>query len=567
MTSSARRIAGAAALIAVITIAARVVGFGRIVVFTWAVGPNDLGNVYQSANTLPNIIFEIVAGGALASLVVPLLAGPIERGDREQVSRITSALLTWTVALLVPLAVLVWLLAEPVMGLLSADAGPEVVRVGAGMLRVFAPQLPLYGIGIVLTGVLQAHHRFAWPALAPLLSSVTVVGAYALFTVVSFRGAGIAEVNAAGVLTLSVGTTLGVAVLSLCLVFPLARLGLRLRPGFALSAQVGGQLRGLAIAGAVTVGAQQVALLVVVYLTNPPALEGTLILYTIAQTLFFLPWGVLAVPVATSAYPALAEAYATGAEARYRRTLAGTMRGVLLLGCVGAAGLVAVAEPAARVIGELAADKPDFGALTAGIAWFAPGLIGYSLFALLTRALYARGQTGIAARVTAVGWGVVIVADLLLVWWLPRPDRVAALAAGNSIGMVVLGALLWWAVGRRAGRTALTGTLRAGSVGIVAGCLAAAAGWYAGHLLFRDQTMGANLGQGLVAGAVTLAVFAAVALLADRGDLIGLVGRLRGHKPPPDGTSETDAGTSETAAGESDGSDASHGRQRKGTVS
>ena len=46
------------------------------------------------------------------------------------------------------------------------------------MLRVFAPQLPLYGLGIVLTGVLQAHHRFAWPVIAPLLSSVTVIGAY-----------------------------------------------------------------------------------------------------------------------------------------------------------------------------------------------------------------------------------------------------------------------------------------------------------------------------------------------------------------------------------------------------
>lgn len=528
--STTRRIVAAAGLIAAITIAARTVGFARIIVFNWSVGTNDLGQVYQSANTVPNIVFEIVAGGALASLVVPLLAGPVERGDTEQASRITSALLTWTLALLTPIALLVALAAEPLIALLTADAGPEMVRVGADMLRVFAPQLPLYGVGIVLTGVLQAHHRFAWPALAPLLSSVTVIGAYSLFTVVDFKGADIGEASRAGELTLSVGTTLGVVVLSLCLVWPLTRLGLRLRPTFSLTEQVGTRLRGLALAGAVTVGAQQLALLVVVYLTNPPAPKGTLVVYTIAQTIFFLPWGVLAVPVATSAYPALAGAYATGDEPRYRRTLAATNRAVILLGFAGAAGLVAVAEPAARLIGSVAAENPSYDALTAGIAWFAPGLVGYSLFALLTRALYAREATALAARVTVIGWSVVIAADLLLVWWLPLEDRVAALAVGNSIGMVVLGVLLLWATGRRAGGAAVAGTLRAGLAGMVAGCLAAAAGWYAGDRLIAAQSVGANLAQGVIAGVVALVVFAAVALLADREDLTRLLRGMRKGK-------------------------------------
>ena len=57
------------------------------------------------------------------------------------------------------------------------------------MLRVFAPQLPLYGIGIVLTGVLQAHRRFAWPVIAPLLSSLTVIAVYLAFAAAEGRGA------------------------------------------------------------------------------------------------------------------------------------------------------------------------------------------------------------------------------------------------------------------------------------------------------------------------------------------------------------------------------------------
>src|SRR5215212_7202887 len=85
------RLARAAGLIAALTVASRIAGFGRILVFTFAVGmATRLGNLYQAANTIPNIVFEIVAGGALASLVVPVVAGPLAAGDRDQVAATTS---------------------------------------------------------------------------------------------------------------------------------------------------------------------------------------------------------------------------------------------------------------------------------------------------------------------------------------------------------------------------------------------------------------------------------------------------------------------------------------------
>ena len=80
-----RGVAGAAALIAVLTLLARLAGFGRTLVFTNTVGADSTGDTYQAANTVPNIVFEVVAGGALAGLVVPMLAGGIAAGDREQV--------------------------------------------------------------------------------------------------------------------------------------------------------------------------------------------------------------------------------------------------------------------------------------------------------------------------------------------------------------------------------------------------------------------------------------------------------------------------------------------------
>ena len=227
--TAARGVAGAAALIAVLTLLARVAGFGRTLVFTNTVGAASTGDTYQAANTVPNIVFEVVAGGALASLVVPMLAGGIAVGNRDQVRRTASALLGWTLLILTPLAVVIALAAEPIARLLLGGGGSDQVELAARFLVVFAPQVVLYGIGIVLAGVLQAHRRFAGPALAPLLSSLVVAAAYLLFAAIGGSG-DTEDLSTPAELVLAVGTTLGVVVLSLSLLVPAHRLRLHLRP-------------------------------------------------------------------------------------------------------------------------------------------------------------------------------------------------------------------------------------------------------------------------------------------------------------------------------------------------
>ncbi|MBM0235838.1 virulence factor MviN, partial [Micromonospora sp. STR1_7] len=452
--AGAGRLAGAAALIAVLTVASRLAGFGRTAVFTWVVQQSDLGGMYVIANTVPNIVFEIVAGGALASLVVPLLAGAVAAEDRRAVAATTGALLTWTVSLLVPLAVLVVLFADPIISLISEGRSASELAAGARMLRVFAPQLPLYGIGIVLTGVLQAHRRFAWPVIAPLLSSLTVVVVYLAFGAAQGRGASVAQVSRGGELLLSAGTTLGVVVLSLSLLIPLRRLRLRPRFGYAFTADARTRIGGLATAGAVTVAAQQVALLVILNrVSGGPT--GSPQVFNLAQAIFLLPWAVLAVPLAVASYPTLATASATGDEAGYRRTLSATVRGVLLFSFLGVAALIATAHPVAALF------YPDNPASTAAaITGFAPGLLGYGLFAVLSRALYARGDTRPATVAITLGWLVVPAVALPLTALLPTADRVLAVTVANSVGMLVLGALLVTAVLRAAGRAALAGAAR-----------------------------------------------------------------------------------------------------------
>ncbi|MEU4776124.1 lipid II flippase MurJ [Micromonospora sp. NPDC023644] len=545
--AGAGRVAGAAALIAVLTVVSRLAGFGRTAVFTWIVQKSDLGGMYVIANTVPNIIFEIVAGGALASLVVPLLAGPVAAGDRRAVAATTGALLTWTVTLLVPLAVLVAVAAGPVVSLMSEGRSEAELVAGARMLRVFAPQLPLYGIGIVLTGVLQAHRRFAWPVIAPLLSSLTVIVVYLAFGGAEGRGVGVAQVRPGGELILSAGTTLGVVVLSLSLLIPLRRLGLRPRFGYAFPPDARALVGGLAMAGAVTVTAQQLALLVLLRrVSGGPT--GSPQVFNLAQTMYLLPWAVLAVPLAVAAYPTLAAAATAGRDEDYRRTLSSTVRGVLLFSCLGAAALVGTAAPVATFF-----YPDDPGSTAAGIVGFAPGLLGYGLFAVLSRALYARGDTRPATVAITAGWLAVPVAAVPLAALLPVADRVLAVALANSVGMVLLGGLLLVAVRRAAGRPALAGAARAGAAGLLAGTLAALAGtavarWLDTAAGGTPTTPGA-LVQGMLSGALVGVVFLAVVWLVDRRDvtplLAGVLRRLgrtgrRGPAAPAQGTGEGD---------------------------
>ena len=182
-------IAGAAGLIAVTTLLARVVGFGRILVFADAVRAGGVGGIYSSVNALPNVMFEVAAGGVLAAVAVPLIAHRLGAGERDRADQTASVLLSWAMLVLLPVAALLWLLAGPIAGWLIKSPDPAAGDVAATLLRIFSVQVPLYGLGIILTGLLQAHRRFLAAALAPLVSSVVVLVSYLWYGPISAASA------------------------------------------------------------------------------------------------------------------------------------------------------------------------------------------------------------------------------------------------------------------------------------------------------------------------------------------------------------------------------------------
>lgn len=446
------------------TLASRLLGFLRWVVQAATVGSGAMAGAYSSANQIPNVFYEVVVGGALAGTVVPLLAGAIAHGQREKVRETASGLLGLTLAVLLPLAVLMALFAEPLAQLLvtsdtrmGADKAAIAYWGGShqlvvAFLRMFALQIPLYGLGVVLTGVLQAYNRFTWPALAPIFSSLVVMLTYGIYGALIDAGH-----YAQAVLTLGWGTTAGVAALSLPLLWPVHRLGLGLRARLRLPAGTFTQLRSLAGAGIAALIAQQISVLTVVAVARRYGSAGTIAIYQYTQAIYVLPYAVLAVPLATVVYPQLAARLAAKHVSRETKDLiANSTALVTLAACVGSGALMLGAPVAQQVFGLITAVDYMGAALVA----FAPGLVGYALIYQLTRVLYVLDAARSAALATCLGWLVVAGAS----WMFSANAKGAAvlvyLGAASSAGMSLAGVALALVLARRVGARALVPSLK-----------------------------------------------------------------------------------------------------------
>src|SRR5271170_5279370 len=329
-------IARGAVVVAGFTIVSRILGLVRTLVFSQTVGASCLGTAYVTANQVPDLLYQLVLGGALTSAMVPVLARAAERADRDpaekaQVGQITSALLTWTVILIVPLVLVIVATAGPIASLLNPSnpnahcVHADVVGVTGDMLRVFAPQALFYGLSVVLYGLLQSYRRFAAPSIGPGISSLVLIACYLAFVPLN-HGRSLAQIPLSAELALSVGTTLGIAVLLLVALPPTWRLHLRLRPVFRFPPGVARRAGGMALVGIIELIAIDVANVVIIELANAHGKTGAVVLFNYGSQVFNSIAAILALSVVVSAFPVLSAREGPDFE----RTSAGSTRAVLL---------------------------------------------------------------------------------------------------------------------------------------------------------------------------------------------------------------------------------------------
>ncbi|MGH2731274.1 MAG: murein biosynthesis integral membrane protein MurJ [Actinomycetota bacterium] len=477
-------LARGAAATTLVTAASRVTGFVRVVVVAGALGTTFLANTYQTANTAPNIVFELVAAGVLTSIFVPTFVEHLVRGDKEEAWSAGDALTSVALVALIAMSLVLALIAPLLMRLLTIGVANDALRaeeiaLGSTFLRLFSPQLVFYGVGMIMTGALHAHRRFVLPAAAPIFNNVVVIIVY--LTYAAMRGDAaptVRGITGAEMFVLGAGTTLGVVAMTVCLVPQLRGLGWRPRfvwnpshPAVRKGARLGAWALGYA-------GGYQAGLIVVLILAN--RIEGGVAAYQWAYTFFYLPHALFAIPIFNVMFTAMAEHAARQEDGELLGRLQDGLSMLVFLLLPLAALMVAVAGPLAKMTLDYGV-MTDRGAELVGrvISTFAVGLPTYSAFLVFTRAFYALGDTKTPTLVNAGTVAVSSVVGATLFAWMSPRWSVAGLALGHSIGFAVgtafLARLLYARMGAAQRKRIAAGILRSvGVTGIALGGMVAA---------------------------------------------------------------------------------------------
>jgi putative peptidoglycan lipid II flippase len=455
-------------MMAVGTLASRGTGFLRTLMLVYALGVVGVANAYNNANTLPNAVYDLMLGGVLTSVVVPLLVSAAKRDadggeayDQRMFTLATSTLFVLTVVATLAASLLVDLYAH-------AITGPEH-HLMVIFAYFFIPQIFFYGVSSLAGGILNARGHFAAPMWTPVLNNVVVICVLLLFIATGGIGTTPSTISGSQVELLGFGTTLGIIVQTAALIPFLRRVGFRWRPRFDFRRPEVAEIRRMAAPLFGYVLTTQASFLVVQNVANaastrPGATYDSFSTYSYAWQLFQLPYAIIGVSVITALLPRMS---AHAAERRFplvrddfstgvRLSSVVVVPAALLLLVLGvplaefliAHGSTSVAE--ARYIGEV-------------FAVFSLGLVPYMVFQLQLRVFYAlhdsRTPMFIGVAVMAANIGI----SLLVLNVVPTGHVVEGLGVSFGVSNVVGAVVSWRILSRRLG--GLGGRQIADSVG------------------------------------------------------------------------------------------------------
>jgi putative peptidoglycan lipid II flippase len=466
------------ARVSVVTGLARVAGFSRYIVLGLAVGTTYLGNTYETANWVPNIVFELAAGGVLSAVFVPTFVRELEHG-RERGIEIASSLANTFLLLAIPIVVAGAFAAKPIMRIMTIAVSDPAIRAaqietGSWFLYVFLPQVPIYVLAMVMTGILHAHRRFIAPAAAPLFSSLVVIAAYLTFGALG-AGAELGTVTPVQRYVLAGGTTAGVFVLAFSQLPSVIRTGIRWRPVLGWGDPAVRRALRAGLAGAAYFAISEVGLVITLLFAN--RVQGGVVAYRVAFAFFDLPRALIGIPVAAVLLPTLAERAARSEHEAFARIWSRGWKAALALGAPAAAGLVALAPVLAEAVLSRAPSAAAPQLVGSTLRALALGVPAFVLVEPLIRSFFARHETRAPVVMNAVTVGV-MAAIIIPISVVASPHGARALqiiglgtAAGHWFGVAVGTVLLArrvheWRVGDDL-RSGATSVARAAVMGVL----------------------------------------------------------------------------------------------------
>ena len=416
-------------------IVARVFGAGREL------------DAYYAAFKLPDLLFTLIAGGAMAAAFIPVFGRYLASGDRAGAWKLASS--TINIAFLVTLAVAsvaAWSAPWLVRQFLAPGFEPDQQLLTASLMRLVLIQTAVFSVSGIVMSALQAHQHFWLPALAPVMYNLGIIGGAMFltrpFTLNIVRGMQIhvQPIQELGVYGLAAGVIMG-ALLHLLIQVPgLVRFGARWSPYFSLADP--GLRRVLALLGPriLGLGVVQLNAVITTYLASYLK-EGSLTSLEFAWRLMQMPETIVATAIGTAVFPTLSELAAQHRHAELRATMHKALGAILLVNLPAAMGLMLLARPLAG----LAFGTQNAASVAFALKFYALGLAGHSTLEVAARMFYAQQDTRTPLVVAAGSMLVSVAASFVLMRFLSY----GGLALGNGIGFTVEAGVLVWLMERR----------------------------------------------------------------------------------------------------------------------
>ncbi|MCL4498782.1 MAG: murein biosynthesis integral membrane protein MurJ, partial [Chloroflexi bacterium] len=372
VAGKSQSIARRSAVMSAITVVSRITGFVRIAVMAAALGATKavawnsakagLGDSYNLSNIIPNIIFDLLVGGILYSLFVPIIVEKMSSSDDDEVWHVASSMMNVTAAFTLFVSVLGFIFAGPVIRLMTGSGSASNPALAIWMFRFFTWQIFFYGLCAVFAGILNAHRHFTAPVLSPLANNIIVIATGIVYMAVAPKNLILA------LYILGIGTTVGVVSMAAVQVPSLFKIGMRYKFAFDINLPSIRKLGKLAVPILLYSTFGQIGL----WATNRIAwqYQGGVTGFQYAWQFFQLPFGIFAVSIITAIFPELSEQASSGDMNSYKRTVSLGMRSLGIIMIPLSVLMILFAKPVIQVALERGNFDPAATSITSGMLLF-----------------------------------------------------------------------------------------------------------------------------------------------------------------------------------------------------
>ncbi len=431
--SANRQIARAASTVMLAFIISNLIGLLRQIVIAQAFGTGSEVEAFNAANRVAEVLFNLTAGGALASAFVPTFTGLLAKEDKTSAWKLASAIANLLLCILIFVAFLSAIFAPVIVQrLLAPGFEPEKQLLTIRLLRILLPSVVIFGISGLVMGILNSHQKFLIPALTPAMYALGMI-----FGVIVLC-------PSLGIYGLAWGAVIGAGLHLLLQIPSLLKLDGVYTTAFGLEnllvRQVGRLMLPRLFGAAIVQLNFWVNTLLASYLP-----DGSLNGIVYAFQLMLMPQVAIAQSIAIAAMPTFSAQAALGKLNEMRASLAASIRGVLLLSMPAAAGLMLLRTPIVALLYQRGVFDAHSTELVAwALLWYAAGLVGHSVVEILARAFYALHDTRTPVIVGAAAMGLNIGLSFLFIWlfssigWMPHGGLALANSTATALEMVVL---------------------------------------------------------------------------------------------------------------------------------